>query len=153
MADTVAYQIIEAIKTRLDVISTGNGFNTTPSAVVTGIQDPNPDELDAGPLISIYELGDAGASDDLTSCQTALIRLDVLIEAHVRKGTDSEAKKLSRLWQDIARAVFLPDTTLGGISVSVIRGPRDYQYPPQGGKVVSVRQQVNVQYNEPYGNP
>ena len=150
MANPVSYQILTAIKTRLDAITTIGGFNYDPT-IKLGWQNVNPDEVDAAPVITVYESGDAGP-DEENFCQTMLIPMEITIEAYMRiDGTTAE--DLAKLWQDIIKAVLLTDTTLGGLAASVQRGARDYEYPTSGGQTVAVRQVVSVQYFETYGNP
>ena len=150
MPNPVSYQILTAIKARLDAISTVAGFNYDP-VVKLGWENVNPDEINASPIITVFESGDVGP-DEENFCQLMLIPIDITIEAYMRiEGTTSE--DLTKLWQDIIRAVLLTDTTLGGLAASVQRGARDYQYPTSGGQTVAVRQVVSVQYFETYGNP
>ena len=150
MANPQSYQILEAIKARLDAISTTGGFNTDPE-IVLGIQPVNDDQLQNGPVITVYESGDAGPEDE-NFCQVMLIPMDITIEAHTRFSANTSLE-LSQLWQDIMRAVFLTDTTLGGLAATVQRGSRDFEYPTEGGQTVAVRQIVSVQYFETYGSP
>ena len=150
MADPVSLQVLDAIKTRLSAISVVVGYNNTPSVVRLGTLSANPDELADGPAISVFDLGDDPDEGDFS--QTKLITQEVLIEAFIAT-TDDGTEALSLLWQDISRAVFLADTTLGGIAAGVMRGPRQFSFPNDGGNVAGLRQTVVVQYFETYGNP
>jgi hypothetical protein len=154
MADPMPLQILDAIEGRLQGISVAAGYNTDAGATVRqGIAPINPDELDCGPVVAVYETQDQPSDDETLQAQ-AVIVLTVIVEAQVRYGQDSSAQALSYLWQDLNRAVFQPDdTTLGGLVLAVMRGPRDFEYPPAGGETVAVRQAVNVQYVETYGTP
>lgn len=151
MADPMPLQILTALRDRLDGISVGAGYNTNPQ-IVMGLQPVNADQLDDGPVITLYETDDE-PTDDETFGQVLTVRLSIVIEGMVRFGAESTAEKLSRLWQDINRAAFQADTTLGGLALGVFRGPRNFEYPQQGGETVAVRQIVNVHYLETYGNP
>jgi len=151
MAETKAFQIVKAIKSRLEAIKSADGFNTDPE-IALGIQFVNPDQLDASPVISVYEIGDEGPEDE-NMCGTMLINLQIMIEAHIRLEQDSSAEKLNLLWQDIIRSTCLADTTLGGLTASLNRGQRRYEYPSEGGGTVAVQQMLSARYLETYGNP
>ena len=151
MANPVSYQILEAIKTRLDAISTVGGFNSDPE-IVLGVQEVNPDQIDAGPVITVYELGDEPEGDGQI-CGNMLINMQVVVSGFVKFGDDDTSLKMALLWQDIMRSVFLTDVTLGGLAVSIWRGGRQFNYPQPGGETVAVQQTVNVNYLETYGNP
>ena len=150
MPDPVSLQILDAIKARVDEISTANGYNTNPT-VVRGVQPVNPDQSSSGPVISMYELQDQ--PEEATLLNQNLITLSIEVEGVVQFNDNATSEKLSYLWQDINRAVFQADTTLGGLALGVLRGPRSFQYPQPGGETVAVQQTVNVQYLETYGNP
>lgn len=154
MADTIALQILKAIETRLLAIRVADGYNTDAGTnVYLGIRTPNPDELDRGPAILVYELQDQ-PSDDVTICLDTFVLLEIGIEIVSRFEPDMPAEALNRMWQDVARAVFKKsDTTLGGIAQTVSRGAREFRYPEDGGETVAVRQRVEVRYLEPYGDP
>lgn len=151
MADPVALQIMRAMRDRLYAINPGAGYNTAP-CVILGLRAATPAELNSGPVVFLYELGDEPAEDQNFSLQQ-VVTLSIVIEGMIRQGTDDTSTALALLWQDISRAVFLADTTLGGLSLSVLRGGRTFEYPPAGGDTVAVRQVITVQYLETYGNP
>lgn len=151
MADPVALQILKALKTRLDTISVANGYNYDPS-VVLGLQQINDDQMSA-PIIHIYETDD-DATGDARLYEAQVIDLRVEVQAHMRLGALVKADALAYLWQDIMRAVFdVTDTTLGGLALTVLRGPKQYVYPQPGGETVAVNQRVDVRYLETYGEP
>ena len=151
MANPISYQILAAIKTRLDAISTGSGFNTDPE-IVLGVREVNPDQLDAGPVVTVYEVGDE-PQEDAQLCGDMIINMQIVVEGVVRYGATNTSLKMAQLWQDIIRAVFLSDVTLGGLAVAIWRGSREFNYPEPGGETVAVRQTVNVNFLETYGNP
>jgi len=151
VADTVALQALQAIKTRLDAISTGSGYNTDPT-VIMGVQPINPDQLNSGPVVTVFELRD-DPTDELQLTGAQVIDLTIVVEGQMQFGATSTPQALSELWQDISQAVFLDDTTLGGLVLAVNRGPREFEYPQPGGNTIAVRQAVNVRYLETYGNP
>ena len=64
-----------------------------------------------------------------------------------------KALQLSRAWQDVMRAVFTADGTLGGLAMETARGGRAFSYPEPGGNLAGVQQTIVVSYFEPYGNP
>ncbi len=150
MADPLNLQILNALKLRLDDISVANGYNTDPT-VVLGVQPVNADQIATGPVISIFDLTDDVEFSNMLDTNQITQRVEV--EAVVRYGADSTAQKLSYLWQDINRAIFQPDRTLGGLALDVLRGTRAFVYPQPGGETVAVQQTVNVEYIETYGNP
>ena len=151
MANPVAYQILAAIKTRLDAISTVGGFNFDPT-VKMGAQNVNPDEVAAGPVITIYELGDE-PQDEAQLCGDMVVNMQIAIEGVVRYGATDTSLKMAQVWQDIMRAVFLSDVTVGGLAIAIWRGAREFNYPEPGGETVAVRQTVNVNFLETYGEP
>ena len=55
MPSPVAYQCLEAVFNRLELISTSGGFNTDPD-VRLGLADVSPDEI--CPIIRVFETGD-----------------------------------------------------------------------------------------------
>jgi hypothetical protein len=151
VAETIAYQILQAIAARLRNISTAGGYNTDP-AVLVGVQPVNPDQVEAGPIIVAYELRDQPANEQQVDGDQA-VQLTIVVEAVVEYGAAATALMLSQVWQDIMRSVFTTDSTLGGLALSVQRGQREYEYPSPGGNTVAVRQAVTVVYWETYGNP
>ena len=154
MAKPISLQIVEAIRDRLYAIRREDGYNTDAGyCVELGVRQINPDEVDRGPIVTVYELQDAPVTEDANFCQQMPIELTVNVEALVRFGQDSKAEALAYLWQDIVRSVFLADTTLGGIALSVRRGAREYVYPSPGGETVAVTQAVLILYLETYGDP
>ncbi|MDJ0792439.1 MAG: hypothetical protein QNJ71_11130 [Acidimicrobiia bacterium] len=151
MADTLAYQILSAVYDRVVQISRANGYNSTPF-VFLGARDINPDEIADEPFINVFELSD-NLSDENILLGDYVINMTVQVEAVVKKGPQSSAKRLSELSQDIIRAVFQPDTTLEGLALGVLRGTKTFIYPQSGGDTVAVQQLVSIQYMETYGNP
>lgn len=153
MTTPVSYRILAALEQRLQDIDPAGGYNTDAGArVVLGVRRVNPDELDQGPVVVVYEIGDEGAADVLAN-GNSVVRLEIRVEAFVRFDGQASAIALAYLWQDIVRAVFLTDNTLGGLALDMQRGPREFRYPSDGGQLVAVRQAVFVHYFETYGAP
>lgn len=154
MADPIALQIAEALETRLQAILISGGFNTDAgNQVYLGFRQINPDEVAAGPAVLVYELEDSPRDEDGDFCAGGIIDLSFAVEGIQEYGSASTSETLALLWQDIARAVFIADQTLGGLALSLQRGARTFEYPEQGGTTVAVRQVVVATYDEPYGNP
>lgn len=151
MADPIALQIVKAVKTRLEAISIAGGFNTDPS-VLRGVQVVNFDQTSDDPVISVYDDSD-DPTEEQNVCQETIINLSLMIEGVQRVGNDVPGDVITYLWQDILRSILLPDSTLGGLCLSIQRGPREFIYPQEGGETVAVRQTVNILYQETYGNP
>ena len=151
MADPVALQIIKALETRLNAISVAGGYNNDVN-VLRGTADVNPDQIEALPVINLYDAGDE-PSEDGTLCNQTVIQQEIIIEGRKLYNAEVPGDAAAYLWQDIMRATFLDDSTLGGLCLYIARGPRDYTYPPSGGNLIAVRQTVNVIYQETYGNP
>lgn len=154
MANTIAYQILTAIQARLNQISVANGYNNDLDETVTlGVKNFNPDQLTTAPVVSVYEVNDAPEEEGTLQGQN-LITLTIEIEAVVKYDNTMAALKINQLWQDINRAVYqVGGSTLGGLALAVLRGPRSFVYPQPGGDTVAVNQTVSVQYLETYGNP
>lgn len=155
MADPIALQIAEALEARLQDILTANGYNTDAgNQVYLGYRQINPDEVASGPAILVYELNDEPREDDADFCQESIIDLNFQVEGIQAFGTDSTSEVLALLWQDIAKSVFLSaNKNLGGLAISVRRGPRTFAYPEDGGATIAVQQIVTVTYAETYGAP
>ena len=150
MPSPVAYQCLEAVFNRLELISTAGGFNTDPD-VRLGLADVSPDEI--CPIIRVFETGDEIPDEGGDLCGTRLIDLAIEVEGIIAANESNSSQQLSLLWQDIMRSVFTADTTLGGLCISLLRGPRVFEYPQRGGQAVAVRQTAIVRYLETYGNP
>lgn len=155
MADPIALQIAEALELRLADILIANGYNTDAgNQVYLGFRQINPDEVASGPALLVYELDDEPREDDADFCQEMIVDLNFQVEGIQAFGTDPTSEVLGLLWQDISQAVFLPaDKNLGGLALSVRRGPRTFAYPEDGAATIAVRQIVTVTYAETYGDP
>lgn len=155
MADPVAFQIAQALETRLQDILVANGYNTNAgNQVYLGFRQVNPDEVASGPALLIYETDDEPREDDEDFCQESIIDLNFQVEGIHLFEADPTSEVLALLWQDISKAVFLSaDKTIGGLALSVRRGPRTFAYPEDGGATIGIQQIVTVTYAETYGDP
>lgn len=155
MANPISLQIAQALESRLQAILVSNGYNTDAgSQVYLGFRQINPDEVASGPALLLYELDDEPREDDQDFCQESIIDLNFQVDGIQAFGDDSTSEVLALLWQDIAKAVFLSaDKSIGGLALSVRRGPRTFAYPEDGGATIAVQQIVTVTYTETYGDP
>lgn len=152
MAEPIAKQIIDAIRARLESIIVEDGFNFEPKVLEIGGQPALlSEDLINGSVVSVFEQPDEPGEAVISGAQVVTQRI-VIEGAAVYTGY-SENESLYLLWQDICRAVFTSDTTLSGLAVSVSRGPKVFVYSQTGEGITGVRQVVNVQYFETYGNP
>lgn len=151
MANPANLSIMAALKTRLDAITTVGGYNNNPT-VILGAQPVNPDELAAGPVITIYQTSDS-LDEGQTICNEMFIAMDITVSGLIRFHGTAVTTKIYLLWQDIMRALLLPDTSLGGLTTDIRRGPMSITYPDPGGEVVGVSQDFVAYYFETYGSP
>lgn len=151
MADPIALQIVDAIRDRLELITLANGYNTEPTVLAVGQQPALSEHFDTDYVVSLFEQPDTPDAGDLQS--KTLVTMQVVVEGAAKFGESDENTILYRLWQDICKAVFKPDTTLGGLAAGITRGPKGFVYSQSGEGVTGVRQVVNVQYFETFGNP
>lgn len=151
MAYTRAQQIVEALRDRLYAIKASDGFNTTPTVLPIGTQPALSEHFETDYVISLFEQPDQPADEQ--TCGDAIVSLQVVIEGAAKFCDLDEYATLNMLWQDIAKAVFLSDASIGGLALAITRGPKGFVYSQAGEGITGIRQVVNVQYLETYGNP
>jgi len=123
VADPIAKQIVEAVRDRLYAIKPGAGYNTNPVVLPIGQQPALREHLDNNYVIGLWEQADS--VDEARLNGNNLITQNIVIEGTAKRSQDlTEFDELHLLWQDIAKAVFTSDATLGGLALAVFRGPR-----------------------------
>ena len=154
MADPIALDILEAIETRLQAITVVGGYNTDAgNQVYLGKRQVNPDEVDTGPVILVFDESDELAEEGGNVCGTEFVQMSVSVQAFMEYVAIAHTRLMHLLIQDIKRSIFLSDSTMGGICSAVLYGGREVDYPEPGGETVAVTVTVNILYFESYGAP
>ena len=152
MADPITLQVLDAVMARLQTISTANGFNTNPSFYL-GVRRINDDQLDAGPVIHLYDLEDELDEESIYGDESIRVLMRMIIEAIVEEASENRLDAAHLLYQDIFNAVLdVDDRTLGGLSLDFGYAGRRMEYPESGGKRIAVNVEVTALIEQPYGN-
>lgn len=153
MSDPVSLQILEALQTRLQAIAPNGGYNTDAGdRVYLGRRRFNPDELDIGPVIHVYDTDDQ--VDEITAYgdESMHVTMTVNVDAFQRNVDDLATRNAHLLIQDIRNALLKPtDRTLSGLTLDFGYAGRSVDYPDPGGDTVGVSCQFVCLYLEPYG--
>lgn len=155
MSDPLSLQILEALQTRLEAIEPENGYNTDAGArVFLGRRRANPDEIDIGPVLHIYDTEDEVDETTATTRENIHITLTVVVDGLIRDLDKESTRLLHLLIQDIKMAMLsTTDLTIGGLSLDIGYAGRTVEYPEPGGDTIGVSLEFSVLYAEPYGAP
>jgi len=157
MADPISLQILKALEIRCQSILISNGFNTDAgNQVYLGKRQVNPDEVESGPVLLLFDESDEIDTEQVTTCIKYVVAMDVTIQVHMEYDANDHTELLHKLVQDIKKAIFNAINPLDGMPsncLSIMPGNRRVIYPSNGGDVLAARQGVQIQYVEDYGNP
>ena len=155
MSDPIALRIIEAMKARLEAITTTPGPGIDPfhtdagERVYLGRRTLDADEV-ALVIFSGLETGGDSSHPKLAA------ELAVHIEGqHPLANRDDGEQIGQRLIADIQRAAEIQgDRTLGGLAFRFVKYTgRALAYPPDGAALVHVRVSYSIGYHREYGAP
>lgn len=155
MADPVAFQILEALRERLYVIKTADGYNTNLAQQVELVRRPvTPNDIAMCGIVQLFQESEEEDEELSSICGAEGNIMNVSVEAYMLHSNQDQTRWLSLITQDLKRALFLStDRQLGGLAASVDRGAALHVYPEPGGETIAVRQSVIVRYIETYGTP
>jgi len=149
MADPLAEQIIEALRTRLALIRTVNGFATNAGVTVLhGRLRTDTDDLHLACFA-----GAAGEKED-----RGRNRIDVLLQVEVAAcvpvpDSDTGGRVVELVIGDIQKALELPARSLGGIARDLTPLGRQRLAPIEGTRNEFVSLTYVVSYFRLYGSP
>lgn len=151
MADPVTLQVLDAIKTRLDTISTVGGFNTDPT-VYLGVRDINRDQMSV-PVIQLYDTDDEPDEETAYGDDPCHSNMRIIVEGIIEDDSSQGLDLAHLLFQDIYNsALDVTDRTLGGLSLDFGYAGRSIRYPENGGGKYAVRVEFTALIQMPYGN-
>ena len=152
MADPISLQVLDAVKTRLETISTASGFNTDPE-IHLGVRRINDDQLASGPVIHLYDVEDEIEDETAWGDEEVRLQMRIMIEGVQDDESEGRLDTAHLLYQDIYNAVLdVTDRTLGGLTLDFGYANRQMEYPDSGGRRIAVRVEVTALIQQPYGN-
>lgn len=154
MSDSVAYQIVEAVRNRLAGIDFDSGYNTDMGAsLFLGKRQFNEHEMSTGPQLQFYMTEDTPSESD-RHVDPMMIELGFVAAAAAEVKNDNALKLASDLIQDIKSAVLvIGGETLGGLSLDLGYSGSTIDYPEGGVDSVVVTVNFTALYQETYGAP
>lgn len=153
MSDPVSWQVLDAIRDRLEGIYPDAGYNTdVGDRVNIGKRQVNPDQLDIGPVVNVYDTSDEPDESTVWGAEPVHATMTVMVDAFIR-DFDMEGTKLAHLVaQDIFNAVLdSTDLTLGGLALDLGYAGRTTEYPEGGGDTIMVSMEFTTLLLMPYG--
>lgn len=154
MSNPVSYQVLDALRTRLQAISLDGGFNTDAGErVYLGKRRINPDQLDIGPAINIYDTEDEVDEETAAWDESVRATMTIMVDAFIR-DVDGEGTELAHLViQDIFNAALsATDLTLSGVALDLGYAGRTIEYPEVGGDTIAISMEFSSLIDLPYGN-
>ena len=144
MADSIAEQIIDAIVARLQGITVGGGFNTSPSV---GRNRPNIDASGGDPLPALVVQEQQESSTPFAASQRMRNQFLLVILCYTRGD-------LSELIADVKTAVFVANgRNLGGLAHDVRQEGWRRTEDELATDLQTAAVEVTVVYDENYGDP
>ena len=154
MSNPVSYQVLAALRTRLQAISPAAGYNTDAGdRVYLGRRRINPDQLDIGPSINLYDTEDEVEEETAHGYESVRSTLRINVDAYIR-DVDGEGTELAHLViQDIFNAALdVTDQTLSDVALDLGYAGRTIEYPDVGGDTIALSMEFTSLIDLPYGN-
>lgn len=154
MSDPVSYQILDALRLRLEAISPGAGYNTNAGAnVFLGSRQVNPHDLDEGAALQIYDTEDEPDEESAFGDEPIRLRQTIVVSAFIRDVNDESLRLMHLVIQDIFNAVLdVTDRTIGGLALDLGYAGKTVEYPEPGGDVLSVALEFSCLFEQPFGS-
>lgn len=147
MPDSKREQIIQAIETRLQAITTANLYNFNIGTNVFRVrQSFNDSEL---PVVTIWDIEETSEYKYHKNTTT----LDLKVSMHTLFGTVNPSVQANKMLADLIQAMTDADTSLGGLADGIEYTGSDIAYPEDGALSVSVEASFNVKYTTVKGDP
>lgn len=149
-------QILEALRTRAEAISVGNGFDTNAGATLFLGVIPSLGEGDPGAALAMIPRTDI---IDVNSTDKMPIELPVDFIAIAKPSLDEPWVAIEQLLGDVKKAIELDDRTLGGLlrggrnKSGMYRGTTDTLERRSGEEMVGALITYVCPYSECWGEP
>lgn len=156
MSDPIAQQILEAVATRLEAITTANGYNTNAGAdVELGRMRYNGNELNSNPVLCVYDVEDSPIEGTEFTEETLMLNLSIAVDAFAKRASgDTIHETAHKITADVKKAVLqVDDKRLNGLSLGLYYQGRQIEYPEEGGNIIAIGFRFLVPYKEKYGDP
>jgi len=153
MTNPVTYQVLDAIQTRLEAITVANGYNTNAgNQVHLGMRKANPDDVDTGPVLNIYDTSDEADETTGWGAEPIHTTMRINVDSFIRYVDAEVTLTAHLLFQDIFNATLnVADRTLSGLALDFGYSGRTVEYPEPGGDTVSVSVEFTCLIQMPYG--
>jgi hypothetical protein len=149
---TVALDILNYIKTRLETILISSGFNTDLGKSVSLGRKYYSVDTCSLPMCSLFDLEDEPEEAD-SYLEKMMITLDLMVECYI-KNENGAQNAIDDVISDVKTAVLdVTDRKLGGLTLDFGYAGREIVWPEDASDVIPVRLRFRTLYRENYGSP
>lgn len=154
---TVAYEILQRVKSRLGAIEKSSGYNTNIGRNVSLNKSVfNYDEIGDEGEITVWDSTQGNLDDFSTIGEQYVVELPITVEAAILVETENRVLLAHQVIEDIKRAVLLTggtNRTMNTLILDIQFAGCEIDYDPQSSDVVGVQIVFLTQFIEIYGTP